>query len=60
MCARYVYLFLHLKCILLVTKIYFLATINQGLLVQPEPTLFVTTTAVKSNNIGVFVSYYSE
>lgn len=41
------------------TKII-LATINQGLLVQPEPTLFVTKTAIKSNEIGVFVTYYSE
>lgn len=55
-----IHLFLRLKCMLLVTKINFLATINQGLLVQPEPTLFVTTTAVKSNNVGVFLSYYSE
>lgn len=38
----------------------FLATINQGLLVQPEPTLFVTSTVIKSNEIGIFVSYYSE
>lgn len=39
---------------------YILATINQGLLVQPEPTLYVTNTAIKSNEIGVFVVYYSE
>lgn len=49
---------LNVYCI--VIKLIFLATTNQGLLVQPEPTLFVTTTAIKSNEIGVFVSYYSE
>ncbi|VVC30467.1 Hypothetical protein CINCED_3A021775 [Cinara cedri] len=36
------------------------ATIYKGLLVQPEPTLFVTKTAIKSNEVGVFVKYYSE
>lgn len=47
----------YLNCIII---ILFLATINQGLLIQPEPTLFVTKTAIKSNEIGVFITYYSE
>jgi len=38
----------------------FLATISQGLLIQPEPSLFVRKTTIKSNKIGVFVTYYSE
>ncbi|XP_050535824.1 protein bark beetle [Daktulosphaira vitifoliae] len=36
------------------------ATINQGLLAQPEPTLYVTKTAIKSNEIGILATYYSE
>ncbi|XP_050428797.1 protein bark beetle isoform X2 [Adelges cooleyi] len=36
------------------------ATINLGLLVQPEPKLYVTKTAIKSNEVGILSSYYSE